>query len=106
MRCQRIYSANGQWYAYDHTHTPAEGQVPVLLGATYDPNFTVRYMKIEGQDTTVVYDMPMESGDGSGVARGIYSIDDFLALVMHPIQITRLYLGDRETACDAITLYA
>jgi len=106
IRCQRIYSANGNWYSYDHAHTPAEGQVPVLLGPTYDPDFTVRYMKIEGQDTTVVYDMPMERGDGSGRGAGLYCEDDFLAQVMHPIQITRLYLGARETACDAITLYA
>jgi len=100
IRCQRIYKDRGTWYAYDHVHNTT----PVALGNTYDPPFTVRYMKIEGQDHTVMYDLPMEPGDGSGRHQGSYCIDDFLAEVMHPIQITRLWLTDCQ--CDAITLYA
>lgn len=99
MGCQRIYQSGGQWYRYDH----AAGTTPVAIDTVYDPQFTVRYIKVEGSNVQLHYDMPFDRG----VARtnqAQHCLDQFAANVLHKVQVTRVYL-DVNTTCDAVTLY-
>ena len=102
MGLQRLFKSQGLWYIYDHT---GAGAHRLIIGdpAQYTPDFTVRYFKLEGTANQMRYDVPMDTHNGSA-GNNRTCIDKYTVEILHPVQITHLYL-DENTTCDAITLY-
>jgi hypothetical protein len=101
MGCQKIVKTlAGTWNLIDHTGTTGG---TIITAGYYDPPFTVRGFKVEGQAHRLHYDMPFDHGHTDGI-RNAECSDLYAVEVVHPVQITRVIL-DVVTTVDAITLY-
>jgi len=96
--CQRLYIQGGVWYKFDHTNDTAPNPQPIVNGV-YVPPFQVRYMKVEGSNTTVKHDL------ANGGMR--WTSEQYAANIMHRLHITQVWLDNAqsETTADAVTLY-
>ena len=114
----KIAYTDGVWVKYNAKFYPNVPEKIVMgdswapagaLCGHYDPSFVVRGIKIIGDgNRQICFDMRFPDKDHiTGDDDTRYLIDSFMAEVIHPVELTRLWLDKaREaTTCDVITLY-